>query len=276
MVQQRESQWRPTRRQLLWAGVAVGLLVIAILIGYRYDKTLWDWLKLLVVPAVIAGGGIWFNRQQRERELEIARQQRERDIEITDQRTKEDRRIAQERAETDREIADQRRQDDALQAYLDQIGQLLLDKERPLRQSKEDDEVRTLARARTLTVLRRLDSERKSNVLQFLYESDLVTRHHSVLCLNEADLRGVSLGSDTNMNSINLRGANLEEAILSGAYLNGADLTKADLRNASGWTGEQLSYAKSLEGATMPNGKKYEEWLKSRNREEDEEKDGSS
>jgi hypothetical protein len=31
-------------------------LTIAVLIGYRYDITLWDWIKLLVVPAVIAGG----------------------------------------------------------------------------------------------------------------------------------------------------------------------------------------------------------------------------
>ena len=64
MDDQQQSRWRPTRKQLLWAGGTVGLLgllTIAILIGYRYCITLWDWLKLLVVPAVIAGGGIWFN-----------------------------------------------------------------------------------------------------------------------------------------------------------------------------------------------------------------------
>jgi hypothetical protein len=36
------------------------VLTVAVLIGRRYDETLWGWLKLLVVPAVIAGGGIWF------------------------------------------------------------------------------------------------------------------------------------------------------------------------------------------------------------------------
>ena len=35
---------------------------------YPYGITLWDWIKLLVVPAVIAGGGLWFNTQQRARE----------------------------------------------------------------------------------------------------------------------------------------------------------------------------------------------------------------
>jgi hypothetical protein len=70
--QQQQSRWRPTRRQLLWSVGIVAVLTVAVLIGYRYGITLWDWIKLLVVPVVIAGGGIWFNRQQRERELEIA------------------------------------------------------------------------------------------------------------------------------------------------------------------------------------------------------------
>ncbi len=70
--QDQQSRWRPTRGQVLWTlGLVVVFVVltIAILIGYRYGITLWDWIKLLIVPAVIAGGGLWFNRQQREREL---------------------------------------------------------------------------------------------------------------------------------------------------------------------------------------------------------------
>src|SRR5215217_5239188 len=87
-VDQQQSPWQPTRRQLLWAGASGGLLTIAILIGYRYGTTLWDWIKLLVVPAVIAGGGFWFNRQQQERQ---------------------------------RKLANKRAQEEALQAYLDQM-----------------------------------------------------------------------------------------------------------------------------------------------------------
>jgi hypothetical protein len=81
--------WRPTPQQVVWAiriGIFLGLLVA---IGYYYEITIWDWMKLLIVPAVIAAGGLWFNRQQRERELHIA---------------------------------DQRSQDEALQAYLDEIS----------------------------------------------------------------------------------------------------------------------------------------------------------
>ena len=60
--------WRPTAQQVLWAiriGIVLSLLVA---IGYSYGITLWDWLKLLIVPAAIAGVGLWFNRQQLERQ----------------------------------------------------------------------------------------------------------------------------------------------------------------------------------------------------------------
>src|SRR3712207_7681430 len=47
------------------------------------------------------------------------------------------------------------------------------------RSSVEGSEVRTLARARTQTVLARLDSRRKASVVQFLYEADLIDKERS-------------------------------------------------------------------------------------------------
>jgi hypothetical protein len=47
--------------------------------------------------------------------------------------------------------------------------------------------------------------------------------------------------------------------------------------DATGITNEQLEQQGStLEGATMPNGQKYEDWIKSKNREEGGKNDGSS
>jgi len=153
--QQQQSRWRPTSRQLLWAGGIAAALTTTVLIGYRYGITLWDWIKLLIVPAVIAGGGIWFNRQQRERELEIARQQREQELEIAERRT----------------------QDEALQAYLDEMSNMLLpNTDQPsLYQAQAGDRLSSVARARTLTVLSRLDGQRKAQVVQFLYEAGLIS-----------------------------------------------------------------------------------------------------
>jgi uncharacterized protein YjbI with pentapeptide repeats len=187
--QQQQSRWQPTRRQLLWTCGVVAALGVSLPIGYRYGITLWDWIKLLIVPAAIAAGGVWFNQQQREREQDIAQQ---------------------------------RAQDEALQAYLDQMGQLLLDKDMPLRKTKESDEVRILARARTLTVLGRLDGDRKRSVVQFLYEADLINKKRPVISLTGA-----------NLSRANLRSAVLPEASLRGADLSRANLHLALLREAS-------------------------------------------
>jgi hypothetical protein len=240
--QQQQPRWQPTRRQLLWAGAAIGLLTIAVLVGYRYGITLWNWIKLLIVPAVIASAGLWFNAQQREREQNIAQQ---------------------------------RAQEEALQAYLDHIGQLLLDKDRPLRQAKERDDVRTLARARTLTVLASMDPSGKTRIMRFLVEANLVQGGHeggSIIGLSGADLSGTDLhGADMNNADLSciveetelgpfkscadLSGTNLIKANLVGANLSGADLSRADLTSAL-VTSEQLDQAGSLKGATLPDGYK--------------------
>jgi hypothetical protein len=136
--------WRPSIKQLLWAGgiVAALTLIVSILVGYRYEISLWNWMKVLIVPAVIAWGGLCFNSQQREREQQIAKD---------------------------------RGQDEALQAYLDQMSQVVTDKHQPLHEASPGDSLSTVARARTLTVLDRLDPGRSRSVLQFLYEAGLVT-----------------------------------------------------------------------------------------------------
>jgi uncharacterized protein YjbI with pentapeptide repeats len=65
-----------------------------------------------------------------------------------------------------------------------------------------------------------------------------------------------------------MRGAALSVASLGRADLRGADLSGANLWHATlgappGVTPyEQLSQAFSLQGATMPDGQKYEDWLK--------------
>lgn len=198
-------------------------------------------------------------------------------------------------------VPDQCSQDAMLQTYLDQMSILLLDK--GLNSAfeggaKANREVRTLARARTLAALERLDPARKRLVMEFLVEASLVQNapgKEPVIGLVGADLSGVDLTyaapgdaqpyaavpaldlssadltyadlSGADLSGIVMHGARLVGADLRGAHLNGtvvhdANLSGANLSDATGKTAEQLDgQAGSLEGAIMPDGRKYEEWL---------------
>jgi len=215
-------------------------------------KTLWDWMGLLIVPVVLSLITVVFAWQQDIRQDQIE--------------TK--------RAKAERELARERAQDQALQAYLDQMSNLLL--ERNLRESAlgsnlpesaSGSEVRTLARARTLTVLSRLNSARKARLLQFLYETGLLHKEKPhphkekpVIDLNGADLSGIDLHNNNlsgggaflinvsrnqfyegtiepskaaNLSGAILNDANLERAVLDYTNLENADLEDADLSHAS-------------------------------------------
>jgi uncharacterized protein YjbI with pentapeptide repeats len=92
-------------------------------------------------------------------------------------------------------------------------------------------------------------------------------RNYPGALLCGADLAEANLAK-ADLAKANLVDANLVDANLRGAYLYQASLTVS-------W--EELErHAKSLEGATIPNGQKYEEWLKSKDRESDGENGGSS
>jgi hypothetical protein len=221
--------WRPTAVQVLWAirialTVAIVLGVLAI-IGYSFGITLWDWLRVLAVPITVGAAVPLLNWLQKKRELEV-------------------------------EI--HRRQEDVLQAYLDQMTQLLLDKK--LRSnSKANSEARTAAHVGTLTALERIHHpDKKGIIVKFLWECSLLKKQDAedaVVTLEGANLKGAKLGL------AKLTEADLHRADLIGADLTDTDLTNADLTDAK-VTKEQLEQAKSLQGATMPNSQKYEDWLK--------------
>jgi len=90
--------------------------------------------------------------------------------------------------------------------------------------------------------------------------------------MDSADLHAAILAS-TDLTGANLTNANLTSALmvradLQNANLQNANLTGADLTGAEGITNEELEQrTKSLAGATMPDGQKYEDWLKSKDRE---------
>jgi hypothetical protein len=113
-----------------------------------------------------------------------------------------------------------------------------------------DIQVRTLAQARTLTVLPRLESRRKGTVVRFLYEANPIKRERAILDLWEADPSGATLRdadlAGANLHRADLYYANLMGADLREAYLNEAALNYTNLTNKE-VTQEQLEACRSLE-----------------------------
>jgi uncharacterized protein YjbI with pentapeptide repeats len=260
MASKIRSWWQKTKKSIEVAVVGVLIigfiaLVIIIILGYIFNwswtglgpysppskdsgfqpgKRLWDWLQLLIIPAVLAIGGYVFTyTTSRNDQAAIER------------RTIDEREAAEKRAQTEREIAQDYQHETALKEYFEKMSELLLHEK--LRRSRPNAEVRKIARLWTFTILHRLDDFRKGNVLQFLHESDLIDKGNCIVDLSGADLTHAELSyldltnanlSKTvlivaNLLGAKLAGANLSEARLWGANLPDADLTGANLINAS-------------------------------------------
>src|SRR6266851_4618255 len=188
---------------------------------YQPGRTLWDWMQLLFIPVVLAVAGFWFNHNER-KAAELRADNERRAAEL---RAEAEREIEQRRAKAEQEIASDNQREAALQAFINELSELLLHEN--LRESKPENEVRKIARVRTLSVLPRLDDDRKRSVLQFLYESALINKDKPIIDVNEADL------SEAYLAIINLKDASLRGVRLGKANFIGADLRGIDLGNAS-------------------------------------------
>src|SRR5260221_990524 len=232
MIPKSRSRWQKVRKPLVVAiSIAsfAGILAL-IAFGYRLSwtgflkKNLWDWLQLLIIPVVLAIAGFWLSQIQKRREE----------------------RITQGQKEVEQEVATDNQRETLLQAYIDKMSELLVEKQ--LHKSAHEDEIREIARVRTLTVLSRLDGPRKRSVLQFLHEASLIDKDKHIIDLHGADLSGAKL-SGVNLCGADLRGAYLGSVDLSRATLDGATLSEEDLHHAN-LRGATLSEA-NLHGATL-------------------------
>lgn len=187
-----------------------GGIGIFAMIGYKYNvawtgflnKSLWDWMQLLIIPLVLALGGYLYNRSH-------------------------------DKAERATTLDNQR--EAALQAYYDRISELLLNKA-----MESDPGAVVIANARTEAIMRSLDPLRATYLLKFLSEANLlekgIGRNSPGLTLREMNLSYFKLQkinlSNAQMQQVNLVHTNLRNACLSFAMLQEATLDDADLSNA--------------------------------------------
>ena len=177
--------------------------------GRAAEKTLWDWLELMLLPLALAIGAWWIGRSRLNLTPDIdATKAAGIDDASTIVRTHEERRV---------------------QGYIDRISELLLSQ--GLRESAPNDEVRHIARAQTVTVLWGLSGRRKGAIIRFLYEARLIQHPEPIITLTGADLSTADL-SGINLSEADLRQVHLSEAKLTEAHLSKTDLTGADLVGA--------------------------------------------
>jgi uncharacterized protein YjbI with pentapeptide repeats len=215
---------------------------------YEQAKTLWDWLGVLGVPLSLALLAWWLQHLQEA--------------------------IADKQEKLEKEIAEANQREEALQDYFDRISTLLIDKNllaisakleyKSEEEVQEEKELLSAAidiiQAITLSIFRRLgdDYERKTDLLGFLFESEIINKLK--LNLSNANLSNTKFSPLCDLSNINFSNSNLSNAFLWDAKLNWACLANsnlskaflmsAQLNNADLWH-VNLSYANLLEAKLL-------------------------
>jgi uncharacterized protein YjbI with pentapeptide repeats len=222
-------------------------------------KPIWERLLLPAISIVLIASILWLGIQQNQNSQAQNKQQREIALSIA---------IDQQRETT-------------LLNYRDKIADLMVNDK--LLQAHPADASTLVADAYTSETLRKLDPDRKAELMRFLYQTKLISNDTHIINMTEDDLHGAHMANidirDTYLVGINLSGADLHGAILSDATLTfanltGANLTKTDfqasdmhnvnltganlaganLRDALGLNTDLLARAQSLAGTILPDG----------------------
>lgn len=180
---------------------------------YQRQKTLWDWLDLLIVPAALAGGALWLNRSQQRREREIA----------TDERFER-----------------------ALQNYYDRISSLLINHD--LRDPSNDQTSGAVAQALTLSTLNSIDKNRRVLLVRFLHNAALIHADEPIISLTDTDFTDASFWRlylrDAKLSYVDFARSNFRGAMLYGSNLSGSNFECANL-------GRAILYDAKLIGTNM-------------------------
>lgn len=197
----------------------------------RRVRTLWDWVKLLIIPLVLTGGGFLYTAHQNY--MDTQSRQDQQDFTIMKEYL------------------------DDMSKFIDEHKQLGAEQQSPAESTQTQLLFATVA-ARTTAVINNLQSpEKKKEVIQFLVTTTLIqsppnqvpapSNKVSVLStmpllilrgvdLDRVDLNGMNLGSIylnySNLDNINLKGALLTDAIISASDLEDADLEDAQMRGS--------------------------------------------
>jgi uncharacterized protein YjbI with pentapeptide repeats len=182
------------------------------------SKTLWDWLELLIIPAALGIGAATFQYLENNKERNL------RD-----------------------ELNQQRIFDDYIEEVSEKLSQYTRD------ELINNEKMRLLLSANTAFTLNRLTVSRRTAILQFLHQAELITLSRfsrrnieeqkavtSVIKLKNATLHDIDLSLigkyefiyDINLSETNLRKANMNNTRISRCFFQEAELTEANFQDS--------------------------------------------
>src|SRR5215217_2760140 len=162
MDQEQNSQWWRNRNAVIVVFAVWILILVSIIVDDirgQQEISFWEWVGVLVIPVVLAAGAALLTNAQAQREITAAHL---------------------------------RAQDEALQQYLDQVSNLLVELEKP-EEPMSFALFSRLVQARTLTLLLKLVRDRKRQPLKLIAPLDLINRHNPLLNLKNAGLDDADL-----------------------------------------------------------------------------------
>jgi uncharacterized protein YjbI with pentapeptide repeats len=203
-------------------------------------------------------------RIERQEDRNGSRIQREQDLHIAQLQRKQDWNMEKTNQETQNKVASNRYQDDVVQDYIKQIGDLMKENNGSLTANRL---TAALARVKTLNVLRQLDESRQIHIVRFLFEARQFTNADgfdpldiSTAELTNIDFRkftkssiierislaGVSLrncgfGEETRIEHVNFTSThfhhvNFSSAILKTVDFSFANIVRVSFSSATIWT----------------------------------------
>ncbi|CAF1271151.1 unnamed protein product [Adineta ricciae] len=145
---------------------------------------------------------------------------------IANQQRSEDKQTAMQQRQLERHLADDKYQNDIFEAYIKDTGDLLEATHGHLTSSST---IASLIRAKTLNVLRHLETHRIARIIFFLYEANqLSTVHqHAALDLSTAEL------SHINFSHFAMHRKTLDQLSLTGVIFNNVTFTNVRMTNTN-------------------------------------------
>ncbi|MCA2711086.1 MAG: pentapeptide repeat-containing protein [Microcystis sp. M015S2] len=250
----------------LLSGALISLLVIIIsnwISNFKWSgfqkKSFWDWLQLLIVPLMLAFGGLYVNYAFETRDKQIAEEGKQQEL-LKDYFSKMQTLIVETKKSKDSQpkIVETKKSVETTKSKDSQPnpdGSPLLPEFIPI------------AQALTLAVLDELDGKRKGKVISYLADSKLITanikdqKSKPVIYLRKANLKEIVL-EDVSLDGLSITGADMTEAKLTEVILTNSNLVSSKFINA---TLDTVDFS----GSKLGNSNFYDADLKNITRSED-------